>query len=89
MVTGKPSSNVLFSLKHKLKHGEKRKLYTDSLSWTKNKASLKQEIYRNTLAAFNELKNCGHKLINDLIGEMNQFDKDVLIECSENGDFGI
>ena len=66
---------------------EKSENYIQIIELIKNKASLKQEIYRNTLAAFNELKNCGHKLINDLIGEMNQFDKDVLIECSENGDF--
>jgi hypothetical protein len=67
-----------------MEHGED---YNQIVNIIKTKASFKQEIYRNTLSAFSEFKQSAKSLIEDLIGEMSQFDKDVSIEFIEKGTF--
>lgn len=67
-----------------MEQGENYQKIVDTI---KSKASLKQQIYRNTLEAFKEFKNCGQLLITDLVKEMTSFDKDVSIEYSEKGVF--
>lgn len=52
-----------------------------------NKASLKQEIYRNTVEAFDLFKSCGESLIQNLEKKMPLFDKEVKLEYQAKGDF--
>lgn len=66
---------------------EKGENYNQIVGVIKSKASLKQQIYRNTLSAFEEFRKCGQMLISDLVNEMTQFDKDVSIEFNEKGAF--
>lgn len=66
---------------------EKGENYNQIVGVIKSKASLKQQIYRNTLSAFEEFHKCGQLLISDLVNEMTQFDKDVSIEFKERGAF--
>ncbi len=53
----------------------------------KNKASIKQEIYRNTLAAFTSFKTSSKELIEKLTLEASSFDQDVSITYLEKGQF--
>jgi len=51
------------------------------------KASLKQQIYRNTADTFSLFKSCAESLVKKLELEMDTFDKDVAIEFIPKGDF--
>lgn len=53
----------------------------------KNKASLKQKIYRNTLSAFLEFKESSKTVIKHLISESGKFDEGVDIHCKEKSEF--
>jgi len=53
----------------------------------KNKASIKQEIYRSTLAAFNRLREAAKQVISDLSHEGKYFDDAVILEFAEKGEF--
>jgi hypothetical protein len=66
---------------------EKGEGYNKIIEIIKSKASLKQGIYKNTLGAFAEFKKCAIQLVNNLIEEMNELDKDVSIEFIEKGTF--
>ncbi len=57
------------------------------VSVVQDKASLKQEIYRNTLLTFETFKKEGQALIEELKGKMSTFDKDVILEFTEKGEF--
>lgn len=66
---------------------ESKPQFEKIVSIVQNKASLKQEIYRNTLSTFLSFKEEGKRLVEELKGKMNSFDKDVAIEFTEKGDF--
>lgn len=53
----------------------------------KNKASLKQKIYRNTASAFTRFKTEAKELIDNLVEEANGFDEGVSISYQEKGQF--
>ncbi len=57
------------------------------VSIVKTKASLKQEIYRNTLAAFELFKSAGQNLVQQLSKDASDADKAVEINHKEKGDF--
>ena len=57
------------------------------VSVVQDKASLKQVIYRNTLQTFESFKKEGQALIEELKGKMSTFDKDVILEFTEKGEF--
>ncbi len=62
-------------------------IFKQIVDTVKTKASLKQEIYRNTLTTFETFKSEAKKLIEDLSQEKELFDRDVLLEYSEKGAF--
>ncbi len=66
---------------------EKEENYNQIVEIIRTKATLKQQIYKNTLAAFKEFKNCGQLLIADLVKDINDTNSPVVIEYSENGVF--
>jgi hypothetical protein len=68
----------------KKKENEHFKKIVDTIS---NKASLKQEIFRNIISTFEIFKQEGKALIEALQGEMKSFDKDVVLEYTEKGEF--
>lgn len=53
----------------------------------KEKASLKQDVYANTLKAFNELKIIAEEVVNDLSKELTKFDKRIKISYKDKGQF--
>lgn len=53
----------------------------------KDKASLKQMIYRNTHQSYLRFEAIAKNLIQNLQKEMNQFDRDVAISFNERGEF--
>ncbi|MBL4707704.1 MAG: hypothetical protein JKY48_04615 [Flavobacteriales bacterium] len=53
----------------------------------KNKASLKQKIYRNTLDAFNLFKEHSKQLVEELVKEAASFDEGVYVSYQEKGLF--
>ena len=53
----------------------------------KNKASLKQKIYRNTLAAFSQFKENSKNIVENLVKEAANFDDGVNIVYQEKGVF--
>lgn len=57
------------------------------VSIVKNKASLKQAIYRNTLTAFELFKENSKKVVEELVNESEVFDDDVNIVYEEKGAF--
>ncbi|MEQ8908068.1 MAG: hypothetical protein RIC95_02660 [Vicingaceae bacterium] len=61
--------------------------FENIVSTIQDKASLKQEIYRNTLETYLSFREEGKKLVEELKGEMSKFDRDVAIEYEEKGDF--
>lgn len=64
-----------------------RESFKNIVEVIKTKASLKQEIYRNSLAAFEDFKKVGQEIIEELQQEMGQFDRAVIIEYTEKGSF--
>ncbi len=66
---------------------EKQELFSQIVQQIQDKASLKQEIYRNTLNAFSQFRTCGEAIVNELRLKMDSFDKDVAIEFNSKGDF--
>lgn len=57
------------------------------LDTLKEKACLKQEVYKKTYAIFQEFKVEANKLIGELGGEMCDIDKDVTFEYIDKSDF--
>ncbi|MFT6166420.1 MAG: hypothetical protein ACJASF_001109, partial [Vicingaceae bacterium] len=53
----------------------------------KNKASLKQKIYRNTLAAFSQFKENSKNVVENLVKEAANFDDGVNVVYQEKGVF--
>jgi len=53
----------------------------------KNKASIKQQIYRGTLEAFNRMRETAKQVIDDLSHEEKAFDEDVVISFTDKGEF--
>ena len=53
----------------------------------KNKASIKQRIYRSTLEAFNRMRETAKHVIDDLTHEEKAFDEAVKIEFTDKGEF--
>ena len=51
------------------------------------KSSLKQDIYQNMIKQFAEFKNVLKHTANDLSVHMQGFDKRVVVECKEKGEF--
>lgn len=52
-----------------------------------DKAALKQEIYRNTISAFEQFKVQGKKLLERLQDDRGKLDKSVLLEYKDKGTF--
>ena len=52
-----------------------------------NKAALKQHIYRNTLAVFEQFKKCATEISNKLTPEVVSKDKSLEVELKEIGEF--
>ena len=52
-----------------------------------NKAALKQHIYRNTLAVFDQFKKCAAEISNKLTPEVVSKDKSLEVELKEIGEF--
>lgn len=68
--------------------GEKeQKNFINIVETVKNKASLKQKIYRNTIEAFTHFKELSKKVVEDLVKETSQFDDGVNITFQEKGTF--
>ena len=68
--------------------GEKeQKNFINIVETVKNKASLKQKIYRNTIEAFTHFKKLSKKVVEDLVKETSQFDDGVNITFQEKGTF--
>ncbi|MGK0380117.1 MAG: hypothetical protein ACJA1Z_003950 [Patiriisocius sp.] len=68
--------------------GEKeQKNFIKIVETVKNKASLKQNIYRNTIEAFTHFKVLSKKVVEDLVKEASQFDDGVNITFQEKGSF--
>lgn len=68
--------------------GEKeQKNFIKIVETVKNKASLKQKIYRNTIEAFTHFKELSKKVVEDLVKETSQFDDGVNITFQEKGTF--
>jgi len=53
----------------------------------KEKSSLKQDVYYNTLSAFNTLKSVAKSLIGDLQKEAKAIDKRLILEFKDKGEF--
>ena len=53
----------------------------------KEKAALKQDVFRKTIEIFNEFKKEGEKLANELKQEIEGNDKNVIVEYQEKGDY--
>lgn len=53
----------------------------------KNKASIKQQIYRNTLEVFENFRGTSKQLIENLKKEAKNFDEGVVISFEEKGEF--
>ena len=53
----------------------------------KNKASIKQEIYRNTFTAFKQLRETAQQLIKDLSKEEESFDEAVSLTFTDKDEF--
>jgi hypothetical protein len=53
----------------------------------KEKSSLKQDVYYNTLSAFNTLKSVAKSLIGDLQKEAKVIDKRLILEFKDKGEF--
>ncbi|MBL7882730.1 MAG: hypothetical protein JNL69_01575 [Bacteroidia bacterium] len=53
----------------------------------KEKSSLKQDVYYNTLSVFNALKSNAKQIINDLQKEAKAVDKRLIIEYKDKGEF--
>ena len=66
---------------------EEKEDFQKIVETVKNKASIKQLIYRNTLEAFYSLKEGAKELIEDLVKEASSFDDDVSISYQEKGTF--
>jgi len=68
--------------------GEKEQQnFINIVETVKNKASLKQKIYRNTIEAFTHFKELSKKVVEDLVKETSQFDDGVNITFQEKGTF--
>lgn len=68
--------------------GEKEKEdFKKIVNTVKNKASLKQVIYRNTLEAFSSFKNISKTVTADLMKEAAGFDDGVNVAFQEKGEF--
>ena len=68
--------------------GEKeQKNFINIVETVKNKASLKQKIYRNTIEAFTHFKKLSKKVVEDLVKETSQFDDGVNINLKKKGTF--
>lgn len=65
----------------------KNKDFQKIVEVVKNKASIKQKIYRNTLTAFNQLQETAQQLISDLSREEKSFDEDVSLTFTNSGEF--
>jgi hypothetical protein len=75
-------------LQKRIKMGEKeQKNFIKIVETVKNKASLKQKIYRNTMEAFTHFKVLSKKVVEDLVKEASQFDDGVNITFQEKGSF--
>jgi hypothetical protein len=75
-------------LQKRIKMGEKeQKNFITIVETVKNKASLKQNIYRNTIEAFTHFKVLSKKVVEDLVKEASQFDDGVNITFQEKGSF--
>lgn len=61
--------------------------YNQVLELIQIKASLKQKIYRNTKAAFQEFKQASEKLIDQLVEDVDNGPTDVIINYTEKGEF--
>ena len=61
-----------------------KKLILDTL---KTKACLKQDVFKKTIAIFQEFKTEAEKLSNELESEMNKVDKDVAIEFIDKTEY--
>ncbi len=66
---------------------EKGAHYEEILQTVKNKAALKQEIYRNTYKAFQVFETIAQQLIIQLQSEVEELDTTVSIEYKEKGQF--
>ena len=75
-------------MQKRIKMGEKeQKNFIKIVETVKNKASLKQNIYRNTIEAFTHFKVLSKKVVEDLVKEASQFDDGVNITFQEKGSF--
>lgn len=75
-------------MQKRIKMGEKeQKNFITIVETVKNKASLKQNIYRNTIEAFTHFKVLSKKVVEDLVKEASQFDDGVNITFQEKGSF--
>lgn len=75
-------------MQKRIKMGEKeQKNFIKIVETVKNKASLKQNIYRNTIDAFTHFKVLSKKVVEDLVKEASQFDDGVNITFQEKGSF--
>jgi len=57
------------------------------ISLLKEKSSLKQDVYANTLKTFNEMKEVAEEMVNDLSKEAAKFDKRIKLSYKEKGQF--
>lgn len=57
------------------------------LKTLKEKSSMKQDVYENTVRAFNMLKSTTKKIVTDLKKEIIVIDKRIIIEYKEKGEF--
>lgn len=61
--------------------------FNDIVQVVKDKASLKQQIYRNTHKSYIRFEELAKSIISDLKKEISQFDRDVSISFNERGEF--
>ncbi len=57
------------------------------LQQLKDKASIKQLVYRNLQQVFSTMKNEGKRLIGELAEKLKEIDDSILVEFQETGDF--
>lgn len=53
----------------------------------KEKSSMKQDVYGNTLQAFNIMKTCAFQIVSELKKEVTNIDQRVIIDYREKGEF--
>jgi hypothetical protein len=66
---------------------EKQTPYELILKTLKEKSSMKQDVYTNTLQSFRIMKSCAKQIITDFKNDVPNIDKRLIIEYREKGEF--